>query len=155
MKVEFSTSWFSLFKLRYKKKINDTNSSHVETIELWNQKKHQPIDFESRSLGSQTKEYKTWWPTSTLTCITPCIKKKSLANVFVFYCDAKRSDILWGVQSCWLLLVSLNNNSVKLVGINDHFIWFKPVIDCLTFLSKVRLSSHGIFCCTDSIIHKV
>ena len=28
MKVEFLTSWFSLSRLSYKKKINDTNSSH-------------------------------------------------------------------------------------------------------------------------------
>ena len=34
VKVEFSASWFSLSELRYKKKINDTNSRHVETIDL-------------------------------------------------------------------------------------------------------------------------
>ena len=34
VKVELSMSLFSLSKLRYKKKINDTNSSHVKTIEL-------------------------------------------------------------------------------------------------------------------------
>ena len=39
VKIEFSTSWFSLTKLRYKNKINDTNSRHVETIELPNQYK--------------------------------------------------------------------------------------------------------------------
>ena len=41
MKVEFSTSWFSLYKLHYKKEINDTNSRHIEAIELWNKKKQQ------------------------------------------------------------------------------------------------------------------
>ena len=34
VKVEFSASWFSLSELRHKKKINDTNSRHVETIDL-------------------------------------------------------------------------------------------------------------------------
>ena len=41
MKVEFSMSWFSLYKLHYKKEINDTNSRHIEAIELWNKKKQQ------------------------------------------------------------------------------------------------------------------
>ena len=48
VKVKFSTSWFSLSKLRYKKKTNDRNSRHVETIDLWNQKKHQQMKGKSR-----------------------------------------------------------------------------------------------------------
>ena len=36
LKLEFSASSFSLSKLRYKRKINDTHSRHVETIELPN-----------------------------------------------------------------------------------------------------------------------
>ena len=48
VEVEFSTSWFSLSKLRYKKKINDKNSGHVETIDLWNQKKPQQMKGKNR-----------------------------------------------------------------------------------------------------------
>ena len=45
---EFLASSFSLSKSRYKKKINDTNSRHVETIELWNRKKPQQMEGKSR-----------------------------------------------------------------------------------------------------------
>ena len=48
VKVELSMSWFSLSKLRYKKKINDTNSRHVKTIELWNWEKPQQMEGKSR-----------------------------------------------------------------------------------------------------------
>ena len=39
MKVEFLTRWFSLSKLLYEKEMYETNSNHVETIELWSWKK--------------------------------------------------------------------------------------------------------------------
>ena len=34
-------------------------------------------------------------------------QEKSVATAFVFYCYAKHSEILWGIQSCSLRLVSL------------------------------------------------
>lgn len=49
MKVEFLTRWFSVSKLLYEKEMYETNSNHVETIELWSwKKKNQQTEGKSR-----------------------------------------------------------------------------------------------------------
>ena len=57
VKVKFLTSWLSLSKLCYKKKFNDTNLRHIETIELWNQMT--PWQMEGKSRVTTNQEAKS------------------------------------------------------------------------------------------------